>query len=177
MCSLSSPSVPPRSIITRWQTGQVLERTLDCWWDWWWRRQVITERLETVLVRNVLHPNELPVRCGVRILSLSHLRKRRSCLVAMRRTSPFNLLRQDEVWTGAHVCAWAAHDPRTSFDRSGLVDGYRRELATKYQLITRSLRGTRHTHWNGEEDDCYRSLCCCRIVPLVQWCSWCLCGI
>uniref|UniRef100_A0A182U2K2 Uncharacterized protein n=1 Tax=Anopheles melas TaxID=34690 RepID=A0A182U2K2_9DIPT len=92
-----TPSLPPRGIITRWQTGQVLERTLDCWRDRWWRRQVITERLETVLVRNVLHPNELPVRCGVRILSLSHLRKRRSCLVAMRRTSPFNLLRQDEV--------------------------------------------------------------------------------
>uniref|UniRef100_A0A182QH95 Uncharacterized protein n=1 Tax=Anopheles farauti TaxID=69004 RepID=A0A182QH95_9DIPT len=55
--------VPSRGFITGWESGEIFERTLDGRRDGWWRGQVVTERLETVLVRDVLHPYELPVRC------------------------------------------------------------------------------------------------------------------
>lgn len=62
------------NLLLRRLRRQDSERFLNQHWNWWWRRQVITLGLESVLVGHVLQRDLVTLGIGVREATLGNLR-------------------------------------------------------------------------------------------------------
>lgn len=80
------------NLLLRRLRRQDSERFLNQHWNWWWRRQVITLGLESVLVGHVLQRDLVTLGIGVREATLGNLRNKTERLVTFLNISSATLL-------------------------------------------------------------------------------------